>query len=132
MLRRIISTASAPAAVGPYSQAVQLGQTLFMSGQIGLDPATMQMAGPDVEAQAEQVLKNMAAVLKAAGSDMTKVVKTTVLLADMADFAKVNAIYARHFSEPYPARACYQAAGLPKQALVEIEAVAAVGEVQDA
>ncbi|PAA47887.1 hypothetical protein BOX15_Mlig005196g1 [Macrostomum lignano] len=131
MLRKIIATTSAPAAVGPYSQAVQLGQTLYMSGQIGLNPATMQMAGPDVESQAEQVLINMAAVLKAAGSDMSKVVKTTVLLADMNDFARVNAIYAKHFSEPFPARACYQAAGLPKQALVEIEAVAAVGDVKD-
>lgn len=122
-MKKIIETQSAPAAVGPYSQAVEAAGTLWVSGQIPIDPATGAM--PDgIEAQTEQVFANIRAILQAAGYGMDDVVKCTVLLADMNDFGAVNAIYARNFISEMPARACYAVRELPRKALVEIEAVA--------
>ncbi|NLO84386.1 MAG: RidA family protein [Clostridiales bacterium] len=121
-----ISTDKAPAAIGPYSQAVRGGDTIYVSGQLPIDPATGAFAGDDVKAQTRQSLTNMKAILQAAGADMDKVVKTTVLLKDIADFGAMNEVYAEFFAEPYPARAAYQVVALPKDALVEIECVAVV------
>jgi 2-iminobutanoate/2-iminopropanoate deaminase len=120
----VIATEHAPAAIGPYSQAISAGGFVFCSGQLGLDPVTGQMAAPDAAAQARQALANLSAVLIAAGSSLRDVVKTTVFLADMGDFAAVNAIYEAAFGGHKPARACVQAARLPKDARVEIECVA--------
>ncbi len=122
-MKKIISTDSAPKAIGPYSQAVLAGDFLFVSGQLGMHPETQAM-GESVQEQAEQALMNMGAILKQAGLDFDAVVKTTVLLADIADFATVNEIYARFFKSDYPARAAYAVASLPRGARVEIEAVA--------
>ena len=122
-----IQTPNAPAAIGPYSQAVQEGGTIYVSGQLPINPATGEFAGADIRAQARQSLENIKAILAAAGTDMAHVVKPTVLLQDMADFAAMNEVYAEYFSEPYPARAAFQVAKLPKDALVEIEAVAVTG-----
>ncbi len=127
MRPRGISTGGAPRPVGPYSQAIHAGGLLFVSGQLGIDPATGTLA-EGVEAQASASLSNLEAILEAAGLSMQDVVKTTVLLADMADFALVNSIYAGRFSEPYPARAAFAVKTLPLGALVEIEAVALVRE----
>ncbi len=124
MTQRAIHTDGAPAAIGPYSQAVVTGNLVFTAGQIGLDPATGAMVEGGVEAQAHRALTNLSAVLEAAGSGMTKVVKTTVFVADMADYKAVNAVYATYFSRPFPGRSAVQAAALPAGALVEIEAVA--------
>lgn len=118
-----IQTPNAPAAIGPYSQAIQAGGTIYVSGQLPINPATGEFAGADIRAQARQSLENIKAILAAAGADMAHVVKTTVLLQDMADFSAMNEVYAEYFSEPYPARAAFQVAKLPKDALVEIEAV---------
>lgn len=123
MTRRAISTGDAPGAIGPYSQAIASGDLLFCSGQLGLDPATGELV-EGVEAQAERALRNLAAVLDAAGVTWSDVVKTTIFLADMADFAAVNAIYARAMPEPPPARSTVQVAALPKAGRVEIEAIA--------
>ena len=117
---------SAPAAIGPYSQAIKAGDLLFCSGQIPLDPASMEMVGEDAAAQAEQVMKNVAAVLAAGGSGLDRVVRTTIFLASMADFQAVNAVYERHFGEHRPARACVAVKELPKGALVEIDCIAAL------
>lgn len=122
-----IKASQAPAAIGPYSQAVQAGGSIYVSGQLPINPATGEFAGADIRAQARQSLENIKAILAAAGTDMAHVVKTTVLLQDMADFAAMNEMYAEYFSEPYPARAAFQVAKLPKDALVEIEAVAVTG-----
>ncbi|SBO42603.1 RidA family protein [Cyanobium sp. NIES-981] len=124
-----IHTPEAPAPVGPYNQAVQAGELLFCSGQIALDPASGQMVGGgDVEAETRQVLRNLEAVLRAAGSSPALVVRTTVFLADLGDFAAVNAIYAETFGEGVsPARACVEVAALPKGARVEIDCIALVG-----
>ena len=122
-----IKASQAPAAIGPYSQAVQAGGSIYVSGQLPINPATGEFAGADIRAQARQSLENIKAILAAAGADMAHVVKTTVLLQDMADFAAMNEVYAEYFSEPYPARAAFQVAKLPKDALVEIEAVAVTG-----
>ena len=119
-----ISTDAAPAAVGPYSQAVKSGNLLFCSGQIGLMPGTTMLAGIDTAAQARQTLENMGAVLKAAGLGPDQVVKTTLFLVDMADFARVNDIYAGFFGSHKPARSTVQVAGLPLGARVEIECMA--------
>ena len=119
---KAISTAAAPAAIGPYSQAVDAGDFLYLSGQLGVNPETGNLE-EGVQAQAERAISNMKAILAAAGTDISRVVKTTVFLKDMADFAAVNAIYAAHFKQPYPARSCVQVAELPKGGLVEIEAV---------
>ena len=119
-----IHTDRAPAAIGPYSQAIQAGNTIYVSGQIPIDPATGAFAGNDITTQTRQSLTNIKAILAEAGADMSNVVKTTVLLADIADFAAMNAVYAEFFTAPFPARAAFQAAALPKNALVEIECVA--------
>jgi 2-iminobutanoate/2-iminopropanoate deaminase len=119
-----ISTKEAPAAIGPYSQAVRAGQLVFLSGQVALDPATGQLVAGDVVAQTEQVMKNLAAVLAAAGCGFADVVRTTIYLVDMADFARVNEAYGRFFEAPYPARATVQVSALPRGARVEIDAVA--------
>lgn len=119
-----LHTEKAPAAIGPYSQAVKAGSTIYVSGQLPIDPATGDFAGEDVSAQTEQSLSNIRSILASAGADMTQVVKTTVLLSDIADFAAMNEVYGQFFSEPFPARAAFQVAALPKGAKVEIEAVA--------
>ena len=123
-LRQAIATENAPAAVGPYSQAVRSGSLLFLSGQLGLVPATGALVGPGVADEARQALCNLAAVLAAAGGGMGEVVKTTIYLTDMQDFAAVNTVYAEFFAAPFPARACVAVAALPKGGRVEIEAVA--------
>lgn len=126
MRNETISTEKAPGAIGPYSQAVKAGNLVFCSGQIPIDPATGEFVSQNVAEQTEQVLKNLTAVLKAAGTDLDSVVKTTVFLADMNDFAEMNEVYGRYFSENKPARATVQAARLPRDAKVEIECIAAV------
>lgn len=123
-MKTIISTPSAPAAIGPYSQANMAGNTLYLSGQIGIDPATGDLAADDVAGQARQVMANMRAVLAAAGASPEQVCKTTVFLTDIADFAVVNEIYAQTFSANAPARSCVAVAALPKGAKVEVEAIA--------
>ena len=125
MSKDVISTSKAPAAIGPYSQAVRWGDLIFVSGQIPIDPATGQVVGDDVAAQTERVLKNLAAILEAAGASLGQVLKTTVYLRDLNDFGKMNEVYARFFSEQPPARATVQVARLPRDVSVEIEAVAA-------
>lgn len=120
----IVSTPDAPAAIGPYSQAVIAGSHVFTAGQVALDPATGDMVGADVVAQTEQVFRNLAAVLAAAGCTFADVAKATVYLADMGDFPAMNEVYAAHFGTHKPARSTVQAAGLPKAALVEIDLVA--------
>ena len=124
MSNTAIHTDKAPAAIGPYSQAITAGNTIYVSGQLPIDPATGAFAGSDISAQTRQSLINIKNILNAAGADMRDVVKTTVLLADIADFAAMNAVYAEFFTAPYPARAAFQVACLPKNALVEIECVA--------
>lgn len=124
---RVIATNAAPQAIGPYSQALAARGVIYTAGQIALDPATMELAGTTVAAQTEQVMKNLAAVLAAAGSSLARVVKTTVYLTDMADFPAMNEVYARHFGSHKPARSTVAVAGLPKGARVEIDAVALEG-----
>jgi 2-iminobutanoate/2-iminopropanoate deaminase len=124
MPRTPVATSLAPAALGPYSQAIAAGGFLFCSGQLGLDPATGEFAGPDVETQAERALTNLRNVLDAAGCTFEDVVKTTIFLADMADFATVNSVYGRFVSDPPPARSTVEVAALPKGGRVEIEATA--------
>ncbi len=122
---KTVATKNAPGAIGPYSQAQIVGNMVFTSGQLGLDPATGDFAGADVEAQAVKALENLKAILEAAGTGMDKVCKTTVFLTDMANFGAVNAIYGTYFKEgAFPARSCVQVAALPKGGLVEIEAIA--------
>ena len=120
-----IHTPNAPAAIGPYSQAVQTGNMLFISGQIPIDPATGEFAGTDITTPTHQSLTNIKNILAAAGYCLNDVVKTTVLLADIADFAAMNAVYAEYFTENKPARAAFAVKDLPRGALVEIEAIAA-------
>lgn len=127
-MKEIIQTNSAPQAIGPYSQAVRLAGLLFTSGQIPLDPQTGEFVAGGIAEQTEQVLKNLSAVLEAGGADFGRVVKTTVFLAEMDDFAAMNEVYARYFKENPPARSTVQAARLPRGARVEIEAVAWVDE----
>lgn len=123
----VIHTDTAPAAVGPYSQAVKTGPWIFCSGQIPLDPQTGALVDSDISTATEQVLANLGSVLAAAGAGFENVVKTTIFLTDMADFAAVNAIYARVFAAHKPARACVQVSALPRGARVEIEAIAITG-----
>lgn len=124
MNKSIIHTDKAPKAIGPYSQAVHIGSLIYTAGQVGLDPATMELVAGGVEEQTRQVIANLKNVLEAAGSSFAHVVKTTVFLKDMNDFAKMNAIYAETFSENPPARSTVAVAALPKGALVEIEVIA--------
>ena len=125
-VKKIIKTDSAPGAIGPYSQAVRAGDLVFASGQIPIDPATGEFVGPGIAEQTEQVLRNLAAVFEAAGVGMNQVVKTTVFLVDMNDFTVMNEVYGRFFGEEPPARATVQAARLPRDAKVEIEAIAVI------
>jgi len=124
---RVVATDRAPAAIGPYSQAIVSQGFVFTSGQIGLDPATGEFVGAGVEEQTRALLANLSAVLEAAGSSLARVVRTTVYLRDMADYPKVNAIYAEVFGDAPPARSAVAAAGLPKDARVEVDAIATVG-----
>jgi len=121
---RVIATNAAPKAIGPYSQAIATEQLIFTAGQVALDPNTGELVGRTTAEQTEQVLANLRAVLSAAGTSLAKVVKTTVYLADMADFAQMNEVYAKHFGSHKPARSTVQAAGLPKGARVEIDVIA--------
>lgn len=123
-----IQTEKAPAAVGPYSQAIKAGDFIYTSGQIPLDPTSGAIVPGDIAIQAKQVLKNLSAVLEASGIRLSDVIKTTVFLRDMNDFAKVNEVYAGFFSVPFPARSCVEVSRLPKDVLIEIEAVAAVSD----
>ncbi len=124
-MKRIISTTEAPAAIGPYSQGIAAsGTAVFVSGQIPLDPVTGSVAGSDIAVQARQVFRNLSAVLKAAGAELSDVVKTTVFLADMNDFAAMNAVYTEFFTENCPARSAVQVARLPKDVKIEVEAIA--------
>jgi 2-iminobutanoate/2-iminopropanoate deaminase len=125
-MKRTIATEEAPKAIGPYSQAVILNGLVFLSGQIALDPASGQMTGADVAAQTERVLENVRAVLAAAGSSLAQVLKTTVYLKDMGEFAKMNEVYARYFPGEAPARSTVEVARLPREARVEIDVIAAV------
>ena len=124
-MKKIIATLEAPAAIGPYSQGVVAeGKTVYVSGQLPINPETGEFAGDDIVSQTEQSLKNIQAILEAEGLTMSNVVKTTVLLQNIADFAAMNEVYAKYFASECPARAAYQVAALPKAALVEIEAIA--------
>ena len=123
-MKKVISTPKAPAAIGPYSQAIQVGNLIYTSGQIPIDPATGQLVEGGIKEQTRQSLSNIQAILQEAGLTMASVVKTTVFMADMADFAEMNSIYAEFFTEPYPARSAVAVKTLPKNALVEIEVVA--------
>jgi 2-iminobutanoate/2-iminopropanoate deaminase len=127
MTRHAVTTSGAPAAIGPYSQGIVSGDLIFCSGQLGLDPATGDLVEGGVEAQTERALRNLASVLDAAGASIADVVKTTVFLADIDDFAAVNAVYARHMPDPAPARSTFAVGALPKGGLVEIEAIARHG-----
>jgi 2-iminobutanoate/2-iminopropanoate deaminase len=125
-MRQAVSTPSAPAAIGPYSQAVRAGSLVFVSGQIPIDPATGSLVGGDIVAQTHRVFQNIGEILNAAGASFDQVVRTTVYLADMNDFAAMNEVYATYFSSPAPARATVQAARLPKDARVEIDVIASL------
>lgn len=131
VVRKIIKTVKAPAAIGPYSQAVLVENTMYLSGQIGMDPSTGNLVSGGVVPETEQALRNMGAVLGAAGANFNNIVKATVLLQNMNDFAAVNDVYVKYFPKNYPARAAYQVAALPKGAQVEIEAVAIIGDITD-
>jgi 2-iminobutanoate/2-iminopropanoate deaminase len=122
--KQVVNAAAAPSAIGPYSPAIRVGDFLFLSGQIPLDPSTGQIVDGDIRVQTTRVLENLGGLLQAGGADFRDVVRTTIFLADMNDFAAVNEIYATFFSEPYPARATVQVARLPKDVRVEIDAIA--------
>lgn len=131
MQRTKVSTSQAPAAIGPYSQAIRCGQVIYASGQVALDPATGELVGSDVQVQAERALQNLQAVLSSAGTSLAQVVKTTVFLANMSDFQAMNAVYARYFEGPGrlpPARSTVAVLELPRKALVEIECIAVLDE----
>ncbi|XP_019383527.1 PREDICTED: ribonuclease UK114 [Gavialis gangeticus] len=132
LVRKIISTTTAPAAMGPYSQAVLVDRTMYVAGQLGLDPSNGQLVPGGAKAEAKQALRNIGEILKAAGCDYGNVVKTTILMADMKDFSDINEIYKQFFRSNLPARAAYQVVALPKDARVEIEAVAVQGPLEDA
>ena len=121
-MKQVISTEKAPAAIGPYSQAIEVNGMVYTSGQIPVNPATGEIAGT-IEGQARQVMENVKNLLAAAGATMDQVVKTTVFIKDMNDFAKINEVYAKYFTEPYPARSCVEVARLPKDVLLEVETI---------
>jgi 2-iminobutanoate/2-iminopropanoate deaminase len=125
-MREVISTNGAPQAIGPYSQAIKANGFVFVSGQIAIDPATQQLIGGDVAAQTDRVLKNVSSILKAAGSGLEKVVRSTVFLKNMSEFQAMNEVYGRYFSASPPARSTVEAARLPKDVLVEIDVIALV------
>ena len=124
--RAVITTQSAPQAIGPYSQGIKVGNTVWISGQIPLDPVSMEMVSSDIGAEAEQVFSNLKAVAEASGGSLDDAVKINISLTDLGDFEAVNTIMASHFSEPYPARACVQVAALPKGARIEVDAILSV------
>ena len=124
MQKKIVATPKAPAAIGPYSQAIRSGDFLYTSGQISLDPETMKMITGDIEVETEKVLKNIETILKADGLDLNNIIKTTVYLTDLSEFTRMNQVYEKFFSETKPARACVQVTALPKGAKVEIDAIA--------
>ena len=124
MKKKIIATPKAPAAIGPYSQAIRIGEFLYTSGQISLDPETMEMITGDIEVETEKVLKNIEAILKEDGLNLNNIIKTTVYLTDLSEFARMNQVYENFFTDTKPARACVQVAALPKGAKVEIDVVA--------
>ena len=126
MTKQAVQSADAPAAIGPYSQAIRAGDTLYMSGQIPLDPKTMQIVDGGIEAQANQVFRNLRAVAAASGAKLDDIVKLSILLADLGEFAMVNDIMSSYFIAPYPARATYQVAALPRGARIEVEAILVV------
>jgi 2-iminobutanoate/2-iminopropanoate deaminase len=128
MQRIQISTNQAPAAIGPYSQAIRSGQFIFTAGQVAFDPASGEIVGADVQAQTHRALQNLQAVLTSAGSSLANVVKTTVFLSSMSDFQAMNAVYATYFGQPAPARSTVAVAELPRKALVEIECIAVIDE----
>ena len=128
MTRRAVSTTGAPGAVGPYSQGIATHDLVFCSGQVGLDPTTGELVAGGVEAECERAIRNLEAVLDAAGASLADVVKTTVFLAEIGDFATINAIYGRFFPDPPPARSTFAVAALPKGARIEIEAIAVRGD----
>ena len=123
-MANVISTDKAPAAIGPYSQAIEVNGMIYTSGMIPIDPSTGELVTGSVEAQAEQAISNLEALLAASGSSIEKAVKTVVFISNMDDFGKIHEVYAKHFKEPYPARSCVQVARLPKDVAIEIEAVA--------
>jgi len=123
-MRDVIATKDAPQAIGPYSQAIRANGFVFVSGQVAIDPATQQVINGDIAAQTDRVLKNLSAILKAAGTGLEKVVRSTVFLKDMGDFAAMNEVYARYFTATPPARSTIQAARLPKDVLIEIDVIA--------
>lgn len=123
MNKQEIRTADAPGAIGPYSQGIRVGNLVFTSGQIPLDPKSGEVVGSDIVSQTEQVLENLSAILKEAGSSLENVIKTTVFLKNMEDFAQMNEVYSNYFREPFPSRSAFQVAKLPRDVLVEIEAV---------
>ena len=125
-MKTIVSTDKAPAAIGPYSQAVKVGNLLFTSGMIPINPATNTLVEGGIEVQAERALENVKALLEASGTSLDKVVKTVVFIKNMDDFAKVNEIYARYFTKDFPARSCVEVARLPKDVLIEVEAIAEI------
>lgn len=127
-MRQQVETGGAPAAIGPYSQGIRTGSLVFAAGQLGLDPASGELVQGGVAEQTERALRNVTAVLDAAGASLERVVKTTVFLADMDDFAAMNEVYARHFSAPFPARSTVAVKTLPKGALVEVEAIAVAAD----
>jgi 2-iminobutanoate/2-iminopropanoate deaminase len=129
--RKIIKSPNAPSAIGPYNQAIQVGNTLYLSGSIGMNPSTGNLVEGGIEAETRQCLTNIGNVLREAGLTYNNVVKTTVLLADINDFATLNRIYAEYFTTNYPARSTYQVAALPKGARVEIESIAICGDLVD-
>ena len=122
-MKKEISTKNAPAAIGPYSQAIEVNGNLYTSGMIPIDPATGELVTGSVEAQAEQALTNLKSLIEASGSSMDKVVKTVVFIKDMNDFAKINGIYEKYFTAPFPARSCVEVARLPKDVAIEVEAI---------
>ena len=124
--RAVIATQAAPQAIGPYSQGIKVGNTVWISGQIPLDPSSMTIVGGDIAAEAEQVFRNLTAVAEASGGTLNNAVKINISLTDLGDFEAVNAVMASHFEEPYPARACVQVAALPKGARIEVEAILAL------
>ncbi|XP_046382110.1 2-iminobutanoate/2-iminopropanoate deaminase-like [Haliotis rufescens] len=132
IVRKLVQATAAPKAIGPYSQAVIADKTMYISGQIGFVPTTMEIVTGGAAAETDQALKNMGAILEEGGSSYNNVVKTTVLLKDINDYAAVNEVYAKYFSNNKPARAAFQVAALPRGALVEIEAIAVVGNIVDA
>jgi len=123
-MHKAVHTDKAPTAIGPYSQAIDTGALIYTSGQIPIDPSTGQVVSGGIKEQTAQVLENLKNVLEAAGSSMEKVIKTTVFMKDLSDFSAMNEVYAKYFSEPYPARSCVEVNRLPKDVLIEIEAVA--------